>query len=237
MVKRDNFNPKIIELFLNSNYLERKELYRGVGLFASKCNGKILDFGCGTKPYENLFENSSKYIGLEINGGGVNNADIFYDGKKIPFEDDEFDAMVSFQVIYQIPNLEEILKELNRVLKEDAKLLISVPFIWFDGGGNIQRRFSEVYSKFTFEKFGFEVLEIKQTNNNFSALCLLTSKYIDYSISKIKNKFLRRFFRIIQIISIIPLFNILGELFLKVGSKDNEIYIDSIVYAKKVKSV
>lgn len=70
MIKRDNFNPGIIELFLNSNYLERKELYRYVNLFASKLDGKILDFGCGTKPYEKFFKNSSEYIGLEINGGG-----------------------------------------------------------------------------------------------------------------------------------------------------------------------
>lgn len=237
MIKRDDFNPGIIELFLNSNYLERKELYRYVNLFASKLDGKILDFGCGTKPYEKFFKNSSEYIGLEINGGGINSADIFYDGKKIPFKDNEFDAVVSFQVLYQIINLEDILKEINRVLKKDAKLLVSVPFIWFDGGANIHRRFSEKYSKFIFEKFGFEILEIRQTNNNFSALCLLISKYIDYSISKIKNSYLRKFLRIIQIVSVTPLFNILGELFLKFGSKDNELYIDSVIYAKKVKNV
>ena len=237
MIKKDDFNPGIIELFLNANYLERKELYRYVNLFSSKLESKILDFGCGTKPYKKLFKNSSEYIGLEINGGGINSADIFYDGKKIPFKDGEFDAVVSFQVLYQIINLEEILKEINRVLKKDSKLLISVPFIWFDGGANIQRRFSEKYSNFIFEKFGFKVLEIKQTNNNFSALCLLTSKYIDYSISKIKNRYLRKFLRIIQIVSVIPLFNILGELFLKFGSKDNELYIDSVIYAKKVINV
>ncbi len=237
MIKTDDFNPNIIELFLNSNYLERKELYRYINLFASKIDGKVLDFGCGSKPYEKLFINSDKYIGLEIKDGGVNNADIFYDGKKLPFKDKEFNAMVSFQVLYQVINLEEILKEINRVLKKDAKILVSVPFIWFDGGANIQRRFSQEYSKFIFKKFGFEVLEIKQTNNNFSALCLLISKYIDYSISKIKYIYLRRLLRIIQILIINSLFNILGELFLKFGSKDNELYIDNIIYAKKIKSV
>ena len=38
-------------------------------------------------------------------------------------------------------------------------------------------------------------------------------------------------------VSVTPLFNILGELFLKFGSKDNELYIDSVIYAKKVKNV
>ena len=237
IIKRDDFNPKIIELFLNSNYLERKELYRYIQKIAPNFNGKILDLGCGTKPYEHLFKNSVKYVGLEINWGGANNADLFYDGKQFPFNDEEFDAMVSFQVIYQITNLEDILEEINRVLKKDAKLLVSVPFIWFDGGANIQRRFSEQYSKFIFGKFGFEVLDIKQTNNNFSALCLLTSKYIDYSISKVENRYLRKILRVTQIVSINPLFNILGELFLKLSSKDNELYIDSLIYARKIKNV
>jgi len=116
-------------------------------------------------------------------------------------------------------------------------LIVSVPFIWFDGGANIQRRFSQEYSKFVFKKFGFEVLEIKQTNNNFSFFCLLINQYIGYLISNIKNIYLRRFLRIIQILTINPLFNIFGELFLKFGSKDNELYIDSVIYAKKTKSV
>ena len=237
MIKTDDFNPNIIELFLNSNYLERKELYRYINKYAMNIDGRILDFGCGTKPYERLFKNGDEYIGLELNGGGINNADIFYDGKKLPFKDKEFDAMVSFQVLYQVINLEEILKEINRVLKTDAKLIVSVPFIWFDGGANIQRRFSQEYSKFVFKQFGFEVLEIKQTNNNFSFFCLLINQYIGYLISNIKNIYLRRFLRIIQILTINPLFNIFGELFLKFGSKDNELYIDSVIYAKKTKSV
>jgi len=71
MFKRDDFNPKTIELFLNSNYLERKELYDNIKLLAPSFKGKILDLGCGTKPYKNLFTNSDGYIGLEVNGGGL----------------------------------------------------------------------------------------------------------------------------------------------------------------------
>ena len=69
MIKKDDFNPRIIELFLNTNYLERKELYRYISKFAPKFKGRILDLGCGTKPYEKLFNNAYEYIGLEINEG------------------------------------------------------------------------------------------------------------------------------------------------------------------------
>jgi hypothetical protein len=114
---------------------------------------------------------------------------------------------------------------------------MSIPFIWFDGGANIQRRFSEKYIKFTLNKFGFEVMDIKQTNTNFSALCLLTSRYIDYKLSNISYQYIRKILRVVQIMLINPFFNILGELFLKLFKKDNELYIDSVVYAKKVRNV
>ena len=237
MIKKDDFNPRILELFLNSNYLERKELYKNIKLLAQNFEGKILDLGCGTKPYEKLFVNSDEYIGLEVKGGGINDADIFYDGNKFPFSDKEFDSMVSFQVIYQIPNLEEILKEINRIVKNDGKLLISIPFIWFDGGGNIQRRFSEQYSKFILEKFGFRIEKVVNTNANMSAICLLTNKYIDYKISHIQISSIRKILRIFKILFVTPFFNLVGLLFLRFQKKDNELYINKIIYAKKVKNV
>jgi len=141
--------------------------------------------------------------------------------------------MVSFQVIYQAPDLNALILEMNRVLKINGKLLLSVPFIWFDGGGNIHRRFSEQYTKVKFEQFGFEIEKIEQTNGNLSALCILANKYINRSISVIKFKPLRLLFRV----CITPLFNILGLLFLKFMKRDNELYIDTVLIAKKVKSV
>jgi SAM-dependent methyltransferase len=234
MFKKDDFNPSVIELFLNPNYLERKELYRYISFYSKSINGEVLDLGCGTKPYKDFFKNITTYIGLEINGGGINEADYFYDGKTFPFGDKRFDSMVSFQVVYQIPNLEDILKEMNRVIKKDGKILISVPFIWFDGGGNIQRRFSQQYTKFIFEKFGFQIIEIKQTNSNMSALCLLTNKYTSYMTSKISINPIRKIFRLLSVLVTIPSLNILGELFLKFQQKDNELYIDSVIYAKKI---
>jgi len=145
--------------------------------------------------------------------------------------------MVSFQVIYQISNLEEILKEINRVLKKDAKLLISVPFIWFDGDGNLQRRFSEQYSKFILEKFEFKIEKIINTNANMSAICLLTNKYIDYKISNIQVSIVRKTLRVFKILFITPFFNLVGLSFLKLQKKDNELYIDKIIYAKKIRNV
>ena len=69
MFKRNDWNLKILEFFLNANFLERKELWRYIQKFSKNFNGCILDLGCGTKPYIDLFE-CKRYIGLELIGGG-----------------------------------------------------------------------------------------------------------------------------------------------------------------------
>jgi len=52
-------------------------------------SGKLLDFGCGRKPYKHLFS-FDEYIGLDIVESGHNHEDeeidVYYDGTKIPFE-------------------------------------------------------------------------------------------------------------------------------------------------------
>jgi|GEM_PF-2436415 SAM-dependent methyltransferase len=235
MIKKNEFNPKLREFFFSPSYLERKELYDNIENISKGFSGDILDLGCGAKPYQHLFDCDS-YKGLEVNGGG-GDADYFYDGFKFPFKNKEFDGVVSFQVIYQIPNLDDILKEMNRVLKENGKLLVSVPFIWFDGGSNMHRRFSQEYVKTKFKQFGFETIKVEQTNSNMSALCLLTSKYIEYKISKISFSPVRKILRLLEILLVTPFFNLIGSLFLKFMKKDNELYIDTILFAKKVKNV
>ena len=95
---------------------------------------RVLDFGCGSKPYENLFINIDEYVGCDIEVSGHDHLDskidYFFDGKNLPFIDDRFDSVVSFEVFEHIFNLPEILKEINRVTKTSGNILISVPFAW-----------------------------------------------------------------------------------------------------------
>ena len=53
--------------------------------------GSLLDFGCGSKPYEALFCGSTNYVGVDIevpgHGNEFKHADLFYDGKNLPLVD------------------------------------------------------------------------------------------------------------------------------------------------------
>jgi len=52
---------------------------------------------------------------------------IHYEGDKIPFKNDTYDAVVSFQVIEHIEDDHRFLQEVNRVLKKNRPVLITTP--------------------------------------------------------------------------------------------------------------
>lgn len=128
-LNRDEFNPNLFHPY----YIIRSGLYSNIKFLSDNLNGDILDFGCGSKPYISLFKFNS-YIGVDfVNDGHSHeneNIDFYYDGKKLPFENNSFDSIICSEVFEHVFNLDEVLNELNRVLKTDGVILITCPFVW-----------------------------------------------------------------------------------------------------------
>ncbi|MDH5737254.1 MAG: class I SAM-dependent methyltransferase [Gammaproteobacteria bacterium] len=51
-------------------------------------------------------------------------------GDRLPFADNTFDQVICSEVLEHIPNYEQVLMEIDRVLKPDGRLAISVPRYW-----------------------------------------------------------------------------------------------------------
>ncbi len=66
---KQQFQPTFIGIFLNPFYFLRKGLFEVIKKYKDYRNGVVLDFGCGSKPYKDLF-NYKKYIGLDIEQSG-----------------------------------------------------------------------------------------------------------------------------------------------------------------------
>ena len=115
------FPYNLAAIFTNPFYFVRRNLYKNISKYSEYITGRTLDFGCGSKPYKDLFPKVTEYIGLDIederHGFGADTVDVFYDGQTIPFEDESFNSMFSSEVYEHVPNLDRILKEMNRVLK------------------------------------------------------------------------------------------------------------------------
>ena len=99
-------------------YLIRRSILKHISPLAPRLTGKMLDFGCGSKPYQSLFE-VDEYIGIDYENPGHSHAnehiDVFYDGKKIPFPDATFDSVLATEVFEHVFYLEDTLKEIHRV--------------------------------------------------------------------------------------------------------------------------
>lgn len=127
------FTPDWFALLFNPYFIIRRGLYQHIKQLSSSLQGKLMDFGAGSKPYRQLFH-VEQYVGVDIQESGHDHThediDVFYDGKTIPFPDQSFDSVFSSEVFEHIFNLDEILTEIHRVLKPGGKMLITLPFVW-----------------------------------------------------------------------------------------------------------
>lgn len=104
--------------------------------YLSRCpaGGKILDAGCGTGQVVARLESLGfNPIGIEVShpnvqaAAGITSRCQLYDGRVIPFENDSFDAVGSFNVLEHVEDPEGYIVELVRVLKPGGQIVLSSP--------------------------------------------------------------------------------------------------------------
>lgn len=95
--------------------------------------GTMLDFGCGTAPYSNLFQ-IDHYLGLEIEAQGYPRKDahatLLYSGDRIPLDNESVDSILMTEVMEHIFNPAQVLAEFHRILRPGGSVLITCPFSW-----------------------------------------------------------------------------------------------------------
>lgn len=228
------FNPGFIGVFVNPFYFARKSLYKNISLLAPNLNGKLLDVGCESKPYLALCNNVSEYIGLEISDEGNRNnrvADVLYDGKTMPFDEEEFDCVMTNQVFEHVFNPNTFLKEINRVTKMEGVMLLTVPFVWDEHGQPYDyARYSFFGLKHILNKHGFEIRE--RSNDGLAVVFQLVNAYI-FKITETRNPYLN----LLRTLLLISPINIMGIILSKILPRNKDLYLDNIVLVKKIKNV
>lgn len=109
-------------------YLERAVLR---ALPPGKPLGRVLDIGCGRRPYEALLRaRGADYLGLDLPGRdtGEQGPDIVGDACSLPFRAGIADTIVCTEVLEHVPEPEQLLRELRRVIADNGTLILSAPF-------------------------------------------------------------------------------------------------------------
>jgi len=231
LIQQQGFNPGLLGIFINPFYFARKGLHQHIATFAPHLKGRMLDVGCGSKPYRSLFP-ASEYIGMEISGGNPN-ADCYYDGKHFPFQEGEFDSVLTSEVLEHVFNPEVFLSEVNRVLKGGGVVLLTVPFVWDEHEQPYDyARYSSFGLRHLLEQSGFEIIEHRKSMNDIRVIFQMMNAYT-YKKTIRGNFYLNT---IVTLILMAP-FNILGEILGWVLPENNDLYLDNIVLARKDRQV
>lgn len=229
---RQQFNPGLLGIFINPFYFARKGLFENISKLGDQLAGRLLDVGCGSKPYKSLFH-VNEYVGLEIETVGEIKsveADVLYDGSYMPFSESYFDCILCNQVLEHVFNPTQFLKELNRVVRTDGLLLLTVPFVWDEHEQPYDyARYSSFGLIYLLKENGFTIIEHKKTNNGIEAIFQLLNAYL-YKVTYITNPYLRL---LITLIIHAPI-NIMGLVLSKLLPRNNDLYLDNIILAKKI---
>ena len=229
---RQMFFPSWLGVFVNPFYFARRGLCSAMTEFAPMLSGRLLDVGCGSKPYQSLFV-VDDYIGLDIDSEasrirGI--ADFHYDGNTFPFEDASFDSVLCNQVLEHVFNPDEFLAQITRVLKSGGKLLLTVPFVWDEHEQPYDyARYSSFGLRALLEKQGLKIIYHKKTGADASILFQMTNAYLFKITQGLPNTL-----RLIFTATIMTFFNVMGLFARRILPDNPDLFLDHVVLVEKV---
>lgn len=178
---------KTIKFLVHPHFSIKYYLYRDIKKIIKKYSfkGKILDVGCGEKPYRQLFKNSSRYVGIDFKNYSKNEVFTqekpdFYFSKnylktlQLPFKSNSFDHVVSFQVLEHHKDPPKMISEMVRVVKKNGLIIITAPFIWgLHEEPHDYYRFTEYAFRYLLEVNSCKILYLKKQGGIASTISVL----------------------------------------------------------------
>lgn len=168
------------------------EVFRRV---APQARGRLLDVGCGQRPYESLFlPHVEQYLGIEHEATFGNThastsakaPDLYYDGERLPFPDKTFDTVLNVQVLEHTPEPLRLVHEMARVLKDDGLLMLTAPFDFrLHEQPHDYFRYTPHGLRSLCEKAGLEIVETHSLGSLWSIVAHKLNSYLAFRVARI----------------------------------------------------
>jgi len=133
------YNP---DSFINESgwpirWVERRRMEMAIGLLDCRSTDAVLDLGCGSGNLLTLLE-GSEITGVDLSDylltlaknrvqGRPNIKILRENAEQLPFGDNSFDRVVCSEVLEHVQNPDRVLKEIHRVSKPGARIVITFP--------------------------------------------------------------------------------------------------------------
>ncbi len=135
-------------------YLLKQATFADVGAARRHARGRLIDVGCGNRPYFDLFRPAvSAYIGIDPDHQS-SRPDVAALASDLPFASETFDTALSIAVLEHVVDPGRMLGEIHRVLRPDGHLILLAPQYW--------RLHEEPHDYFRFTRYGLEYLAKRQ---------------------------------------------------------------------------
>jgi SAM-dependent methyltransferase len=131
-----HFNPRRRRFSVDDRYvgsasrLSTRWLLHALLQTREYAGGRLLDVGCGRKPYRQLCA-AAEHIGVDWPASlhGNTQVDVSNEATHLSFEDSSFDTVLCTEVLEHVAKPHLAVEEMSRVLKPGGYLILSVPFI------------------------------------------------------------------------------------------------------------
>ncbi len=204
-------------------------LYRDFRHTLPLLRGRVLDVGCGGKPYESWLEQADDYVGLDIE----ESADVQVTaGKPWPLESESFDVVFSAQVLEHVADLSQTLSEIDRVLKLGGKVVLSLPFLFNEHGGPADYRRFTVHWAAQLLPATYEIEVLNTQGGIGSTLAIALLNWLDlssnrYFASRLLKALLLPLWLVVSLI--LNVLGVLGDLL----DKTDAFYNNVLIVARK----
>lgn len=147
-------------------------------LVLERPGAKVLDIGCGFKPWQALFpEGAFEYTGVDADRE-ASEADVAGRAEELPFGDSCFDAVICSEVLEHVWDLERALSEIRRVARDGALLYVTTPFMFpVHGLPDDYRRLTGRFYRRTFQ--ADELLWLKESNSSAAMVFLSVNLFLE----------------------------------------------------------
>jgi SAM-dependent methyltransferase len=149
---------------------------------AAHARGRLIDIGCGEKPYRKLM---SPWVDSHVGVDHVDtvhstaHVDLIGSAYEIPVQDSSFDTALCTMVLEHLEEPEVALRECFRVLAPGGAAIYTVPMIWhLHEEPRDFYRYTNHGLRYLFEKVGFEVVEIKPMSGFWVTWAQMLAYYV-----------------------------------------------------------
>lgn len=156
----------------NPYFLHFRTLFADLENAATQARGRLLDIGCGNKPYEKMFNGRiTEYVGCDIVQSSENRVDVICEATNIPLPENTFDTVLCTQVIEHVADHRQLLRETFRLLKSGGILILTGPMYWpLHEEPHDFFRFTEHGFRYLLQGIGFTVDRVQSNGGDWALL-------------------------------------------------------------------